>query len=548
MTNKIFRSTMFVAAVVLLCSVGIIMGVLYDYYEGVQIQQLKDELSLAVVGTEQNGTKYLQSVDSGRSRITWIKGDGTVLYDSQVAAETMGNHTGREEFEEAVTQGSGSSIRRSATLTEKTLYEARRLKDGTVLRISVSQAGSTAVMWGMMQPIGVIVVIAVALSVVLSDRMAKRIVQPLNRLDLENPLDNHVYEEISPLLNRINQQHQQISSQMRKLKRKTDEFQQITANLKEGLVLLDKEGKVLNINPAARKLFGADVACIGQDFLDIDRKLDMRNAIQRVFSDGYSQMRAVRNQREFQFDLSRIESGGSVIGAVILAFDVSEQTNAERSRREFSANVSHELKTPLQSIIGSAELMENGLVKPADQPRFIMNIRKEATRLVNLIEDIIRLSQLDEGVQIPQEEVELLPLAEETVAVLQSAADRKHVKFSIQAEPCKVRGVRRMLYEIIYNLCDNAIKYNVEGGSVTIGIRQENGNVVLSVADTGIGIPPEHQQRVFERFYRVDKSHSKQSGGTGLGLSIVKHAAMDHNAALKLQSTPGKGTTISVIF
>lgn len=548
MTNKIFHSTMLVAAVVLLCSVGIIMGVLCDYYEGMQIQQLRDELGLAVVGTEQNGERYLESVDSDRTRITWIGADGTVLYDSDVAVQTMENHAGREEFEEALAQGSGSSVRRSSTLTEKTLYEARRLKDGTVLRISVSQAGSTAMMWGMMQPIAVVVVIAVSLSAVLANRMAKRIVQPLNRLDLEHPLDNDVYEEISPLLTRINQQHLQISSQMRRLKRKTDEFQQITANLKEGLVLLDKEGKILNINPAARQLFGVSGACIGQDFLSIDRKLDMHNAIERVFSEGYVQMRAVRNQREFQFDLSRIESGGSVIGAVILAFDVTEQTNAERSRREFSANVSHELKTPLQSIIGSAELMENGLVKPEDRPRFIMNIRKEAVRLLDLIEDIIRLSQLDEGVQLPKEEVDLLPLAEETVAVLRSAAGRKHVTLTIEGKSCKVRGIRRMLYEIIYNLCDNAVKYNVEGGSVTISMKEENGHVVLSVSDTGIGIPPEHQERVFERFYRVDKSHSKQSGGTGLGLSIVKHAVMDHNAVLNLESVPGQGTTICITF
>ncbi len=548
MTGKIFRSTMFVAAVVMLCSLAFVVGVLYDYFDALQMKQMKNELMLAAVGTELNGLDYLEYVDSDRLRITWINHDGTVLYDNKVDAHTMENHADREEIREALTDGDGSSVRYSMTLTQKTCYEAMELSDGSVLRVSVSRATSGVVMWGMLQPVGVVVLIAVALSAFLSIRMAKRIVKPLNELDLENPSDNEVYEEITPLLRRIKQQHQQISNQMRKLKYKTDEFEQITSNMNEGLVLLDKKGVVLSINPAAKQLFGATDFCIGQDFLTVDRNPDVRTAVQQVFSNGYSQIRVARNNREYQLDLSRIESQGSIMGAVILAFDITAQYSAEQTRREFSANVSHELKTPLQSIIGSAELLENGLVKPEDTTRFVSRIRKEASRLVNLIEDIIRLSQLDEGIPMPQEDVDLLDIAKEVAETLQPIAHDKQVTLQVEGTGCCVNGVRRLLHEMVYNLCENAVKYNVSGGSVTVRISQQNGKRILSVSDTGIGIPYEHQERVFERFYRVDKSHSRQSGGTGLGLSIVKHAAQYHNAKLELQSTPGEGTTITVIF
>ncbi len=548
MTGRIFRSTMLVAAVVLLCSLGFIMGVLYDYFDGVQIDQMKNELELAGAGTELMGQDYLEQVRSDRLRITWIARDGTVLFDSKADVSTMGNHSNREEVQEAAAYGEGSSVRYSSTLTQKTTYEAKTLSDGTILRISVSSVTSAVVMWGMLQPIGAVIFVAVALSAVLSIRMAKRIVKPLNELDLEKPLENEAYEEISPLLHRINQQHLQISAQMRKLKYKTDEFEQITANMKEGLVLMDKKGLVLSINPAAKELFGATDFCIGQDFLTVDRKIDVQSAVEEVFSKGTSQVHVSRNGREYQLDLTRIESQGSVMGAVLLAFDITEQYTAEQTRREFSANVSHELKTPLQSIIGSAELLENGLVKPEDTGRFVGHIRQEAARLVNLVEDIIRLSQLDEGVELPQENVDLYELAEDISDSLRPIADKKNVTIEVEGTHCSVVGVRRLLYEIAYNLCENAVKYNTVGGSVTVHVGCEHGNTVFRVADTGIGIPAEHHSRVFERFYRVDKSHSKQSGGTGLGLSIVKHAAQYHNAKLQLESVPNQGTTITVIF
>lgn len=548
MTGKIFRSTMLVAAVVLLCSLGFIMGVLYDYFDGIQVNELHNELALAAAGTELDGADYLKQVKSNKLRLTWIGADGTVLYDSKADPSQMENHSDREEFQEAVTDGEGSSVRYSSTLTQKTTYEAKELSDGSILRVSVSRATSAVVMWGMMQPVAVVVIIAVALSAILSIRMAKRIVKPLNELDLENPLNNDAYEEISPLLNRINQQHRQISAQMRKLKYKTDEFDQITSNMKEGLVLLDKRGSVLSINPAAKQLFGATDFCIGQDFLTVDRKPEVQSAVEQVFYAGASQIRVERNGRAYQLDLTRIESQGSIMGAVILAFDITDQYSAEQTRREFSANVSHELKTPLQSIIGSAELLENGLVKPEDTTRFVGHIRKEASRLVNLIEDIIRISQLDEGVELPQEEVDLKELSTDIVENLQPIAARKRVALKVEGEPCTVLGVRRLLYEIVYNLCENAVKYNIEGGRVTVSLSTQGGKKILAVSDTGIGIPPEHHSRVFERFYRVDKSHSKQSGGTGLGLSIVKHAVQYHSGILELDSTPGVGTTITVTF
>ncbi len=548
MTQKIFRSTIFVAAVVLLCSLSIILGVLYGYFDDVQTAQLRDELRIAAVGTELDGTAFLEALDAQDYRITWIAPDGTVLYDTTTDAAAMGNHADREEIREAMTQGTGSASRHSETLLESTAYEATRLSDGSVLRISTSQQTLLILLVGMLHPLVVVASIAIILSAVLAGRMSKKIVQPLNNLDLEHPLQNDIYEEITPLLRRINQQHNQISSQLQTLKQKTDEFDQITRNMQEGLVLLDSEGLVLSINPTAQKLFQADSSCMGKSFLTVDRSREMRSAVNAALDHGHGTARMQRNGREYQCDLSRIVSDGKVVGAVVLILDITEALNAEQNRREFSANVSHELKTPLQSIIGSAELLENGLVKPEDTPRFIGHIRQEAARLLNLIEDIIRLSQLDEGVQLPVENVDLFPLCEEVAGILQNAADSKNVTLSVCGESRMVSGVRRLLHEIVYNLCDNAIKYNVPGGSVTMSVTTDGKHPVLTVSDTGIGIPAEHQDRVFERFYRVDKSHSKASGGTGLGLSIVKHAAAQLGARLELHSAPGRGTTITVTF
>ena len=548
MTRKIFLSIMAAAAVVLLCSVLIIMGCLYDYFGGVQERQLEDELALAQTGVECSGKTYLEALEGESYRLTWIAPSGEVLFDSQADESSMENHAQREEVRQALETGEGQSSRYSSTLLEKTIYYAKKLTDGSILRISISRATAGVLVMGMLQPMLVVLAAALILALVLAKRISARIVAPLNRLDLEKPLENDTYEELSPLLTRINQQRRQIDAQLRTLQQKKDEFAQITASMNESLVLMNEKGTVLSINPAARELFHAEPDCVGQDFLTVERSHEISCAIRRALEEGHAELHVERGGREYQLDISRIESEGTVIGAVLLAFDVTEQAFAERNRREFTANVSHELKTPLQSIMGSAELIENGLVKQEDMPRFVGHIRTEAARLVTLIEDIIRLSQLDEGGELPFEPVDLKKLAEEASASLASAAAEKQVTIRVHGDDRQITTVRRLASEIIYNLCDNAVKYNREGGSVDVTIDGTAHGAVVTVQDTGIGIPPEHQSRVFERFYRVDKSHSRQSGGTGLGLSIVKHAVQYLGGRIELESQPGKGTTMRVHF
>lgn len=548
MTSKIFKSILSVATAVLLASLVIITGVLYRYFGDVQESQLKDELSLAASAAEQLGEDYLASLDYDRYRLTWVDADGNVIFDSHADKSAMENHADREEIKEALAYGTGSSMRQSSTLTEQTIYEATRLEDGSVLRISVSRATAFVLVLGMVQPIAIVLVIAIILSALLASRMAKRIVEPLNRLNLEKPMENDAYEELAPLLRRIHSQHKEIEYQMWTLQQKQDEFEQITDNMKEALVLLDSNGRIISINPAAKKLFGINTDCVGEDFLTIDRKQDVRQAINEVKDKGQSFFYTKKNGRNYQFDLSRIDADGKIHGIVILAFDITEQVNAEKHRQEFTANVSHELKTPLQTIIGSAELMELGIVKEEDTPRFIKSIRQEAARLVTLIDDIIRLSQLDEGTEMPKEDVSLLELAREVTETLSDAAKLKGVSLEVCGDDGVISGVRRLLYEVVYNLCDNAIKYNKQGGYVKISVSENADNVQISVSDNGIGIAPEHQDKVFERFYRVDKSHSKQSGGTGLGLSIVKHAVQYHHGKITVDSDLDKGTDISIQF
>lgn len=548
MTKKIFRSIMIVAGAVLIASLIIIMGCLYRYFSDVQGKQLEDELSLAALAVEKNGQEYLEDLQSRQYRLTWVAENGDVLYDTQSDKESMENHAGREEIQQALYSKEGKSLRYSTTLLEKTLYCARRLNDSSVLRISVRSVTIWVLVLGMIQPILIVLVVAFILSGVLASRISKHIMEPLNSLDLEKPLENDIYEEIAPLLNRINKQHRQIDMQLSELQRKSDEFAQITHGMTEGLVLLNEKNTILSINPAALKLFHAKYSCKGKDFLTIERSLHVSNAIQDAFSNGHSEIRMEREGKEYQLHINRIESNDTVIGAVVLAFDITEAAFAERNRREFTANVSHELKTPLQSIMGSAEIIENGLVNAEDMPRFVGHIRTEAGRLVALIDDIIRLSSLDEGSEMPFENVNLYEVADEVVSGLEDIAATRNIKITITGEAINVKGVRRLLTEIIFNLCDNAIKYNKDGGTVEVSVNRQEDSAVVSVKDSGIGILPEHQARVFERFYRVDKSRSKESGGTGLGLSIVKHAVQYLNGKIDLQSSLGEGTVIQISF
>ena len=548
MTKKIFRSIIVVAMVVLLAGLFIASTFFYDYFNKSQVSQLKEELSLVATNVDKIGVEYFDNFNSPVFRFTLVNTDGWVIYDSQATAEDMENHLEREEIAEALESGNGSSARYSSTLTERTFYEATRLESGNVLRVSVSQVTVGALILGMLPAICAIVLISIVVALLLSHKMAKSIVKPLNELDLENPAENETYEELAPILTKLNKQHKQITRQMQELRQKSDEFEQITDSMNEGLVLLDKKGMILSINTAAKKLFGTGEMAIGRDFLTLDRSTEMSRAIEKALDGKKAELREKRNGSEYQFIINHTESDGKMIGVVILCFDITETAFAERTRKEFTANVSHELKTPLQSIIGSAELLENGLVKPEDTKRFIGNIKNEAIRLVSLINDIIRLSQLDEDSGTVTESVDLYDIANEVIEALTVSASKKQVELRLNGESCVMNGIRRYLYEIVYNLCDNAIRYNKDGGKVTIDLKNTDGNVVLSVSDTGIGIPAEHHGRIFERFYRVDKSHSKETGGTGLGLSIVKHAVAYHGGTIRLESKPQEGTTIIVEF
>ena len=549
MNHKIFRSILLVAAAVLLASLLIIMSYLYGYFAGVQERQLGDELSLAAAGVENYGESYLQTMKPGDYRITWIAADGTVLYDTIRPDTPEENHAGREEVKRALETGEGRSTRYSTTLLEKTIYYARRLTDGSVLRMSISGATTGYLALGVVHPALLVFVLALILSSFLARRISNRIVEPLNHLDLDHPLDNAAaYAELSPLLRRIHEQRVENAAQLRALKQKTDEFNQTIGSMKEGLVLLDENERVLSINAAAKDVFAVNDDCIGRDFLTIDRDPDMTHALGKARADGHAEIRRAHRGRMYQFDISRIESSGAPIGTVLLAFDITEREYAERNRREFTANVSHELKTPLQGIIGSAELIENGMVQPQDVPRFVEHIHSEASRMVTLIGDIIRLSQLDEGDVMPREDVDVLAAAKEAVLNLSDEAAKRGITMTVDGTPAIVHGVRRLISEIAFNLCENAVKYNRDGGSVFVKVETEGENAALTVQDTGIGIPDADQSRVFERFYRVDKSHSKASGGTGLGLSIVKHAVMYHHGKVELRSATGEGTCVRAVL
>ena len=548
MTKRIFRSILLVASAVLILSLFAVSGVFYNHFSGTQKERLEAVAELAIQGIELNGAAYFEGFYEEEIRITWVATDGSVLYDTKVIPEEMDNHENREEILEAFEKGVGESARYSDTLMEKTLYCAKQMSDGTVVRVSSSLASVFSMLFRLIAPMTIVVFFAVLLSALLARRMAKRIVTPLRHLNLDSPLENEVYEELSPILGTMNKQNKKIAEQVVLLKQKADEFEQIIAAIGEGIVLLNEHGVVISMNPAAKQLFGIYTKCEGLDFFVIEESAEMRRGIKRALRLEKSEFRMQKNGKEFQFDVSPISSEGQLLGVVVYSFDITEHALAEKSRQEFTANVSHELKTPLQSIMGSAELMENGLVKTEDMPRFLGNIRREASRLVSLINDIIHLSELDENVKTETEQVELNSVIQEVFSVLRPAAEQKSIILMTEGEPVVVEGNRRYLYEILYNLCDNAIRYNRENGSVKVMVTKQGERTVIKVTDTGIGIPKEHQERVFERFYRVDKSHSKETGGTGLGLSIVKHAVQYHGGQVKMESVPGEGTTVTVVI
>lgn len=549
MTKRIFRTVFVVAISIFIASAVLFMTVLYDYFSGIQQNQLRMQIDLASQGVEDEGLDYLKNLNIKDYRVTWIGTDGKVLYDSISEADEMENHFEREEVKEALSEGYGASSRYSSTLTQRYLYGAKRLPDGTVIRLSVTQNSLLILTLGMLQPIMIIFVIAIILSAFLASRLSKKIVKPLNELNLDKPLDNNGYDELSPLLRRIDTQQKEISRQSEELKQRQNELEVMTSAMSEGIILLNNRGIVLSINKAAAKLFGTDCFCIGEDIVSINRSLELAQLLNKAKNGEHSERVVELGSGRYQMMASPVISNNIVSGIVLLILDVTEKEKAEQLRREFTANVSHELKTPLHTISGSAELLANGMVKPEDIPIFLKRIYSEAQRMIQLVEDIIRLSHLDEGAEdMKWDMVDLYAVAEETINSLADEAESNGIKFELYGETVLINGIRQLLQEIIYNLCDNAIKYNCRGGSVFVGVKNENEFAVLTITDTGIGIPAEHQERIFERFYRVDKSHSKEIGGTGLGLSIVKHAAKLHNAEIELHSIVNKGTEITIKF
>lgn len=550
MTKRIFSAVCAMVVLSTVLTAGLVSALLYDRHLSEIKQTIRAEADYIVSymsggSVSEDELRQLSSITQGR--VTWIASDGKVLFDSVSRPETMENHANRREVISALQGGSGEDTRHSATLQGMTSYYfARRMTDGTVLRVAYSTQSLYSTMSSTLFTLVAVTLAVLLISVLLSRRITKGIVAPINQLNLSEPLACDSYEELYPLLSRINSQNTQIQSQMADLKKMQSEFSAIIQNMREGLVLLSNDGSILSINPSAARLLGiAHESCVGKYLLNFERSEEMRTAIEQLAQKKSTEFIFAKGGRNYRLLANPVVTGGSLM----LIMDVTEQLAAEQLRREFSANVSHELKTPLQSILGYAEIMKNGLAKPADFPRFIDRIYREAQRLIALVEDIISLSHLDEGEDMPTERVELLSVAREAADRLQQVAADAGVSLSVAGQPAETTGIRRLISEMIYNLCDNAIKYNRKGGKAAVTVeRAQDGSALLTVSDTGCGIAQAHQSRVFERFYRVDKSHSKETGGTGLGLSIVKHAAARHNAKITLQSKENEGTTITVRF
>lgn len=548
MNKKIFFSSCLVAFTVLIISLAMSTGVLFNQFEKQVEQELKEESELLASVTEDAGVENIADYDFGSRRVTVIGNDGGVLFDSQADASQMENHSDREEFKEAVLYGTGMSSRYSDTLTEKNIYYAIRLSDGSILRLSAPQSTIFAFLSDLIGPICIVILIALILSAVLAIKLSESILKPINALDLDNPENNKTYDELAPLLTKINRQKLVIENQLHEAKQKQKEFKLITDNMREGLLVIDSNSDILTYNAAAEKLLDiTDETSLAS--LKIYRSTQVIDAVDEALKGNNSECQITQHSRQYSLIANPVFRDGEIIGAVIVLLDITEKAQREQLRREFTANVSHELKTPLTSIYGFAELMKDGDMKKEDMEDFAKSIYDETKHLITLVGDIIKLSALDEKSRFyEKEKVDLYALACETAERLKVDAAKKHVTVNVEGEKAEYVGVRQILTDIIYNLCENAIKYNRENGSVDVSVAENDNNIILKVKDTGIGIPQEHQERVFERFYRVDKSHSKEIGGTGLGLSIVKHGVLYHGGEISMESEPGKGTEITVTF
>lgn len=546
MFNKIFRSNFITSMVILLLSFCLVFGVLYDYSETQMFSELDSEVDYISYVITNEGISYIDNFDNGNKRITLVSADGMVLADTEADADELDNHADRKEIKDAMRNGSGTSSRYSNTLMQKTLYYAKKLDDGTILRVSTTQSSVVLSLLGLLQPLIFIVILALAISLFLSHRVSKSIIKPINSLDLENPAENETYEELTPLLKKMSVQKKTIDRQIKEAKQKQEEFKLITENMSEGLLVIDRDSNVLSYNQAAVRLLEISDVKSGS-VLIFNRSRGFRSVVEKALSGERAVSNISHDENTYNLIANPVYENNKIIGAVIVIIDITESVRREQLRQEFTSNVSHELKTPLTSISGFAEMMKSGGMPEKTVVDFSTSIYDEAQRLITLVSDIMKISELEEGaVSLEKENVDLYELSTDIVKRLTPVANKRNISLNVIGDTAYICGTKKILDEMIYNLCDNAIKYNKENGTVDVIINTTNSKVNLTVRDTGIGIPVQEQSRVFERFYRVDKSHSKLVGGTGLGLAIVKHGAAYHNAEISLESTEGKGTSVTI--
>lgn len=548
MTKKIFRTTLSASLGIVLVTILMIMGFLYNYFNHIQREQLRTQTALASQGISFEGKDYFENLKTSNVRITWVDNKGQVLYDTQSDAKHMKNHANRQEIKEAIKSGYGESTRWSATLTEKSIYAAQRLNNGTIVRLSVAQQTIFYLLLGMISPLAIIILLAIILSVLIARYIAKKVSEPLNNIDLDHPLSNDSYEEITPLLRRLDSHQAKIQHQKLLLQKRQKEFDTIISKIKEGMILLDDQARIVSINAEALKLFQINDDWHERFMMEVSRDLTLKDLIDQGLKGKKKEANIGIENNHYRVLVRPTTDNNRVTGLVVLLFDVTDQLQMEQLQREFTANVSHELKTPLHVISGYSELLANQMVPNEEVPQFAAKIHKESERLVKLVEDIINLSHLDEQEKLPQETVNLYDLTQKVLEGLQAKADKKHIQINFNGEEAILRGNPVLLNSLVYNLCDNAITYNHEKGQVNVTLKNSPDTITLEVSDTGLGIAEKDKKRIFERFYRVDKSRSKIVGGTGLGLSIVKSALDFHNGSIKVDSHLGQGTTMTVLL
>lgn len=550
MSKRIFKAMMAVTLTTLLVCMALFIAILFPYFETQLSDELRNELEYLAPNVERDGLGYLERLGDGQNRLTLIDADGTVLFDSDADPAQMENHADRPEVIQAIAEGAGESSRYSETLTEKTINCAILLENGQVLRISSTQYSSMALLASLTPSLLLVLIFAALVAVTIAYKLSQRLTKPLNEIDLEHPQVNQApYDELKPLLRRLHHQNRQIREQIQQLQAQKRQFTAITDNMREGFLVLDADGLVLSYNSSATRLLQPEKPLDGRNIRELTDEPDFLESLHGAQEGEHVESLVPLHGRICQLFANPVYQESTLTGIVLVLLDVTEQQEREGLRREFSANVSHELKTPLTSIAGIAEIMKSGMIAPADVPHFAGKIYDESQRLIQLVRDIIRISQLDENnIHDTPVPVELKKCAARNLSLLESAADAADVTLLLEGEEAVIQAVPAILDEMVYNLCENAVKYNKSGGSVTVTVHSDAAHVTLEVADTGIGIAPEHHSRVFERFYRVDKSHSKEIGGTGLGLSIVKHGAAFHHAQVELESALDKGTTVRIIF